>query len=121
MRINLNTKEIASLLNISARSVEKNRSRLKKRPELSREDDLVKYITLFGKDVRLRACLNFHVSEHQCLTNVASRKLTSVTHHASKFSSQNRTLLTLRSAKFKHALRWIRARPWLLSGVEMQV
>jgi ligand-binding sensor domain-containing protein/DNA-binding CsgD family transcriptional regulator len=49
MRINLNTKEIASLLNISTRGVEKSRSRLKKRLELSREDDLVKYITLFGK------------------------------------------------------------------------
>jgi ligand-binding sensor domain-containing protein/DNA-binding CsgD family transcriptional regulator len=50
MRINLSTKEIASLLNISTRGVEKSRSRLKKRLGLLRKDDLVKYVTLFGKE-----------------------------------------------------------------------
>jgi DNA-binding CsgD family transcriptional regulator len=49
MRINLSTKEIASLLNISTRGVKKGRSRLKKRLGLSLEDDLAS--TLFGKDV----------------------------------------------------------------------
>jgi DNA-binding CsgD family transcriptional regulator len=47
MRINLSTKEIASLLNISARGVEKGRYRLKKRLGLSRKEDLAKYITGF--------------------------------------------------------------------------
>jgi DNA-binding CsgD family transcriptional regulator len=47
MRINLNTKEIASLLNISVRGVEKGRYRLKKRLGLSRDNDLAKYISSF--------------------------------------------------------------------------
>jgi DNA-binding CsgD family transcriptional regulator len=51
MRINLSTKEIASLLNISTRGVEKSRYRLKKRLGLSGQDDLAKYINLFGKNV----------------------------------------------------------------------
>jgi DNA-binding CsgD family transcriptional regulator len=50
MRLNLSTKEIASLLNISARGVEKSRYRLKKRLGLAREDDLSKYIILFGEN-----------------------------------------------------------------------
>lgn len=48
MRINLNTKEIASLLNISVRGVEKGRYRLKKRLGLNKENDLAKYITSFS-------------------------------------------------------------------------
>jgi ligand-binding sensor domain-containing protein/DNA-binding CsgD family transcriptional regulator len=46
-RINLNTKEMASLLNISVRGVEKSRYRLKKRLELNAEDDLTEYILGF--------------------------------------------------------------------------
>jgi ligand-binding sensor domain-containing protein/DNA-binding CsgD family transcriptional regulator len=47
LRINLSTKEIASLLNISNRGVEQSRYRLKKRLGLSVEDDLTKYIAMF--------------------------------------------------------------------------
>ncbi|HKK78982.1 MAG TPA: triple tyrosine motif-containing protein, partial [Phaeodactylibacter sp.] len=47
IRINLSTKEIAFLLNISTRAVEQGRYRLKKRLELSKEEDLNKYITGF--------------------------------------------------------------------------
>lgn len=47
IRINLSTKEIAFLLNISARAVEQARYRLKKRLELDKEEDLNKYITGF--------------------------------------------------------------------------
>ncbi len=47
IRINLSTKEIAFLLNISPRAVEQGRYRLKKRLGLDREDDLNKYITGF--------------------------------------------------------------------------
>lgn len=47
LRINLNTKEIASLLNVSVRGVEQSRYRLKKRLGLDREADLVKYIVEF--------------------------------------------------------------------------
>ena len=46
-RINLNTKEMASLLNISVRGVEKSRYRLKKRLGLYAEDDLTEYILGF--------------------------------------------------------------------------
>ncbi len=46
-RINLNTKEMASLLNISVRGVEKSRYRLKKRLGLEAEDDLTEYILSF--------------------------------------------------------------------------
>lgn len=46
-RINLNTKEMASLLNVSVRGVEKSRYRLKKRLELNAEDDLTEYILGF--------------------------------------------------------------------------
>ncbi len=47
IRINLSTKEIAFLLNISTRAVEQGRYRLKKRLELGKEEDLNKYITGF--------------------------------------------------------------------------
>ena len=47
LRINMSTKEIASLLNISTRGVEQGRYRLKKRLELNNEDDLIKYISTF--------------------------------------------------------------------------
>jgi ligand-binding sensor domain-containing protein/DNA-binding CsgD family transcriptional regulator len=47
IRINLSTKEIAFLLNISTRAVEQGRYRLKKRLGLEKEDDLNKYITGF--------------------------------------------------------------------------
>lgn len=47
LRINLSTKEIASLLNISTRGVEQGRYRLKKRLDLTNEDDLIKYISTF--------------------------------------------------------------------------
>ena len=44
LRMNLSTKEIASLLNISVRAVEQSRYRLKKRLGLDKNDDLSKYI-----------------------------------------------------------------------------
>jgi len=47
IRLNLNTKEIASLLNISIRGAEQSRYRLKKRLGLEKEDNLIKYITNF--------------------------------------------------------------------------
>lgn len=47
LRINLSTKEIASLLNISVRGVEKGRYRLKKRLGLGKEEDLGKYVVGF--------------------------------------------------------------------------
>ncbi len=47
IRINLTTKEIASLLNISVRGAEQSRYRLKKRLGLEGDDSLVKYITSF--------------------------------------------------------------------------
>jgi len=47
LRINMSTKEIAALLNISVRGVEQGRYRLKKRLELTNEDDLIKYISTF--------------------------------------------------------------------------
>lgn len=47
MRINLSTKEIASLLNVSTRAVEQSRYRLKKRLDLGNEEDLLKYISGF--------------------------------------------------------------------------
>ena len=47
LRMNLNTKEIASLLNISVRAVEQSRYRLKKRIQLNKDDDLSKYISSF--------------------------------------------------------------------------
>ncbi len=47
MRINLSTKEIASLLNVSVRGVEQSRYRLKKRIGLEKEEDLLKYIVEF--------------------------------------------------------------------------
>lgn len=50
IRINLSTKEIASLLNISNRGVEQSRYRLKKRLNLNRGEDLVKYITMFNRE-----------------------------------------------------------------------
>ena len=48
IRLNLTTKEIASLLNISVRGVEQSRYRLKKRLGLSGEDNLNKFITGFS-------------------------------------------------------------------------
>ncbi len=50
IRINLTTKEIASLLNISSRGVEQGRYRLKKRLKLGNDDDLSKYITMFNRE-----------------------------------------------------------------------
>lgn len=47
IRINLTTKEIASLLNISSRAVEQSRYRLKKRLGLSKEESLSAYIINF--------------------------------------------------------------------------
>jgi DNA-binding CsgD family transcriptional regulator len=47
LRMNLSTKEIASLLNISVRAVEQGRYRLKKRFNLEPDDDLTKYISSF--------------------------------------------------------------------------
>ncbi len=48
IRINLSTKEIAFLLNISVRAVEQGRYRLKKRLDLEKEEDLNKYIAGFS-------------------------------------------------------------------------
>ncbi|MEM7368388.1 MAG: two-component regulator propeller domain-containing protein [Bacteroidota bacterium] len=48
IRINLTTKEIASLLNISVRGVEQSRYRLRKRLGLDSNDNLVKYISSFS-------------------------------------------------------------------------
>lgn len=47
LRLNLSSKEIASLLNISIRGVEKGRYRLKKRMELSSDTDLSTYVLNF--------------------------------------------------------------------------
>ncbi len=47
IRINLSTKEIASLLNVSSRGVEQSRYRLKKRLNLPKDEDLTRYITVF--------------------------------------------------------------------------
>lgn len=47
LRMNLSTKEIASLLNISVRAVEQSRYRLKKRLDLDKNNDLLKYISSF--------------------------------------------------------------------------
>ncbi|MEL7535142.1 MAG: hypothetical protein AAFN10_27815, partial [Bacteroidota bacterium] len=47
IRINLTTKEIASLLNISVRGVEQSRYRLKKRLGLEAKDNLQRYIVEF--------------------------------------------------------------------------
>lgn len=47
MRINLSTKEIASLLNVSTRAVEQSKYRLKKRLDLGNEEDLLTYISGF--------------------------------------------------------------------------
>lgn len=47
LRMNLSTKEIASLLNISVRAVEQSRYRLKKRLGLEKTNDLSKYISSF--------------------------------------------------------------------------
>ncbi|MEP4757204.1 MAG: LuxR C-terminal-related transcriptional regulator, partial [Nonlabens ulvanivorans] len=44
LRLNLSSKEIAPLLNISPRSVEIKRYRLRKKLDLSREDSLTSYI-----------------------------------------------------------------------------
>ncbi len=49
LRMNLSTKEIASLLNISVRAVEQSRYRLKKRFALDKNSDLVRYISSFTK------------------------------------------------------------------------
>ncbi|MFK7923895.1 MAG: two-component regulator propeller domain-containing protein [Bacteroidia bacterium] len=50
IRINLTTKEIASLLNITVRGVEQSRYRLKKRLSLESEDNLQKYIVEFKEE-----------------------------------------------------------------------
>lgn len=43
-RLNLSTKEIAALLNISAKGVQQSRYRVKKRMELTEENDLYEYL-----------------------------------------------------------------------------
>ncbi|MBN8587508.1 MAG: hypothetical protein J0L94_04215 [Rhodothermia bacterium] len=48
MLINVNTKEMASILNISPKGVEKSRYRVKKKLGLSAEDDLAIYLKGFG-------------------------------------------------------------------------
>jgi len=50
LRMNLSTKEIASLLNISIRAVEQSRYRLKKRLGLEKAADLSKYIASFHRE-----------------------------------------------------------------------
>lgn len=50
LRMNLITKEISLLLNISVRAVEQSRYRLKKRLGLSKLDDLSKYISSFNHE-----------------------------------------------------------------------
>ena len=47
LRLNLSSKEIAPLLNISVRSVEIKRYRLRKKMDLSHEQGLVEYILAF--------------------------------------------------------------------------
>lgn len=49
MMINLNTKEMASILNITVKGVEKSRYRLKKKLGLSTEDDLLMYVKSFAR------------------------------------------------------------------------
>ena len=44
LRLQLNSKEIASLLNITPKSVEMNRSRLRKKLQISGNENLVEYI-----------------------------------------------------------------------------
>jgi ligand-binding sensor domain-containing protein len=51
LRMNLSTKEIASLLNISIRAVEQSRYRLKKRLKLVKGEDLSKFITSFNNEI----------------------------------------------------------------------
>ena len=51
LRMNLSTKEIASLLNISTRAVEQSRYRLKKRLKLDKSKDLSKFITSFNSEI----------------------------------------------------------------------
>ncbi len=51
LRMNLSTKEIASLLNISTRAVEQSRYRLKKRLKLDKSENLAKYITSFNGEI----------------------------------------------------------------------
>ena len=58
-RINLSTKEMAAILNVSVRGVEKSRYRLKKRLDLTPEDDLVEYLRQFaGMDGDIQESLN---------------------------------------------------------------
>jgi DNA-binding CsgD family transcriptional regulator len=45
LRLNLSSKEIASILNISVKSVEMNRYRLRKKLQLSGEEDLVSFLS----------------------------------------------------------------------------
>lgn len=49
LRLNLSTKEIAPLLNISVRGVEERRYRLRKRMNLSLDQNLTEYILAFWK------------------------------------------------------------------------
>ena len=46
--MNLTTKEIAPLMNISTRGVETHRYRLKQRLDLSKEDSLTDYLNSFN-------------------------------------------------------------------------
>ncbi|HRK75193.1 MAG TPA: hypothetical protein PLL64_13010, partial [Rhodothermales bacterium] len=48
MIINVNTKEMASILNISPKGVEKSRYRLKKKLRLTPEEDLALYLKSFA-------------------------------------------------------------------------
>lgn len=50
LKMNLSTKEIASILNISVRAIEQSRYRLKKRLSLENHEDLDKYISSFRHD-----------------------------------------------------------------------
>ena len=47
LRLNLTTKEIAPLLNISVRGVEIRRYRLRKRLKLSTEENLIEFLLVF--------------------------------------------------------------------------
>jgi DNA-binding CsgD family transcriptional regulator len=47
LKINLSSKEIASLMHISTRSVEQNRYRLRQKMNLDKEENLVRYIQSF--------------------------------------------------------------------------
>jgi DNA-binding CsgD family transcriptional regulator len=51
LRLNLNSKEISEILNISVRSVESRRYRLRKKLKLSKETDLVNYLISLSNSI----------------------------------------------------------------------